>query len=376
MADDMRDKFAKAAPQKPGWDSVETVIRDDRQQNPDESADAAPPLRVVPFGGNLELGTIPTTILDPAHHGSPRDPGDDPPARREAPRQPPPPARYSRAADHSYDAPLPQHKGKIIVMFGCRGGAGATMLAVNVGAGLARAGKSVCVVDFDLQLGDVFVALDLEASTSISGLARDAGNLDTAALRRRMVRHDSGLYCLSQTGRLDDVDPDLSERMPALLEMLQEHFDYVIIDGVRDFGDHALAALDAADKIALVLTQDVQAVRRAARVSQVFRRLGYPDKKIHLVLNRHTGKAHVDEHEIERVLAMPVSATIRNDYPRMQKALDEGSLLHDVARGTGVARDVERAARSLLVDPQRRQRDPEDDLDEKPGFFARLFGRR
>jgi len=250
------------------------------------------------------------------------------------------------------------------------------MLAVNVGAGLARAGKSVCVVDFDLQLGDVFVALDLEASTSISGLARDAGNLDTAALRRRMVRHDSGLYCLSQTGRLDDVDPDLSERMPALLEMLQEHFDYVIIDGVRDFGDHALAALDAADKIALVLTQDVQAVRRAARVSQVFRRLGYPDKKIHLVLNRHTGKAHVDEHEIERVLAMPVSATIRNDYPRMQKALDEGSLLHDVARGTGVARDVERAARSLLVDPQRRQRDPEDDLDEKPGFFARLFGRR
>jgi pilus assembly protein CpaE len=159
--------------------------------------------------------------------------------------------------------------------------------------------------------------------------------------------------------------------MPALLAMLQEHFDYVIVDGVRDFGDHALAAMDVADKIALVLTQDVQAVRRAARVAQLFRRLGYPEKKVHVILNRHSSKAHVDESEIERVLNLPVSECIRNDYPRMRKALDEGSLLHDVARGTGVARDVERAAKSLLGDPQRREPVPE----ERPGFFARLFGR-
>jgi pilus assembly protein CpaE len=245
------------------------------------------------------------------------------------------------------------------------------MLAVNAAAQLAQKGSSVCLVDLDLQLGDVFVALDLEANTSISALAREAGNLDAAALKRRMVRHDCGVYCLSQTGRLDDVDPELAEKMPALLSMLQAHFDYVVVDGVRDFGDHALAAMDAADTIALVLTQDVQAVRRAARVAQLFRRLGYPDKKVHVVLNRHSPRAHVDEGEIERVLDLPVSACIRNDYPRMHKALDEGSLLMDVARGSGVARDVERTARSLLAEPQRRERDP----DEKPGFFARLFAR-
>jgi Flp pilus assembly CpaE family ATPase len=364
MSDDMRDKYAQAQ-SAPGWESVDTVIRDDGHGEQDP-----PSLRVVSFSGGLEPQTIPT-----GHVIQPVPPEQRDPPRAARPRHTARTPRVSPAelTDRSYpgDLPAPSHKGKIIVVFGCRGGAGATMLAVNTAAQLARGGRNVCVVDLDLQLGDVFVALDLEANTSISALAREAGNLDAAALKRRMVRHDSGVYCLSQTGRLDDVDPELSEKMPALLAMLQEHFDYVIVDGVRDFGDHALAAMDVADKIALVLTQDVQAVRRAARVAQLFRRLGYADKKVHVVLNRHSTKAHVDEAEIERVLNLPVSACIRNDYPRMRKALDEGSLLMDVARGTGVARDVERTARSLLVDPQRREREPE----EKQGFLARLFGR-
>lgn len=365
MSDDMRDKFAQAS-QNPGWDSVDTVIRDEGQGEA-----ASPNLRVVSFSGGLDPQTIPTGMQiapTPAAERERHERHDrQAPARHTA--RTPRVAAAELSYDHSYDLPAPANKGKIIVVFGCRGGAGATMLAVNSAAQLARTGRNVCVVDLDLQLGDVFVALDLEANTSISSLAREAGNLDAAALKRRMVRHDSGVYCLSQTGRLDDVDPELPEKMPALLTMLQEHFDYVIVDGVRDFGDHALAAMDVADKIAMVITQDVQAVRRAARVAQLFRRLGYPDKKVHVVLNRHSAKAHVDEGEIERVLNLPVSACIRNDYPRMRKALDEGSLLHDVARGSGVARDVERAAKSLLVDPQRRERDP----DEKAGLFARLF---
>lgn len=373
--DNMRDKPA-FAPQ--GFDSVDTVIHEQNQEEQQR------PLRAVPkFGGNLDPQTLPTHILHQPEieerQRSREERRDDerqapppPPARRE----PPPPARYSRRAEeYSQDESLPQNRGKVIVVFGCRGGAGATMLAVNTASQLARQGRSVCLVDLDLQLGDVFVALDLEANTSISSLAREAGNLDTAALKRRLVRHDSGMYCLSQTGRLDDVDEDLHERIPGLIDMLREHFDYVIIDGVRDFGDHALAAMDQADKIALILTQDVQAVRRAARVAQLFRRLNYPEKKIHLILNRHTSKSAVDEREIERVLSLPVTATIRNDYQRMQKALDEGSLLHDVARGTGVARDVEKVARSLLTEPTRRQVDP-GDSEEKTGFFSRIFGRR
>jgi pilus assembly protein CpaE len=349
----MRDDRAK-----PSWDSVDTVIRDSGESYPSPHK-ASPPLRVVNnFSGNLEPQTTPNAAL-PSFEPEP------------APAPVVPRAAKSSAAYEPEPAAGP--KGKIIVVFGCRGGAGATMLAVNVAHSLARGGKSVVVVDLDLQLGDVFVALDIEASTSIAALARDAAGYDDAGLRRRLARHDSGIYALSQVGRLDDVDPELPERIPKLLGKLAECFDYVVIDGVRDFGDHALAAMDVADKIAMVVTQDVQAVRRASRVAQLFRQLGYAERKIHVILNRHTPKATVDEREIERVLTLPISAAVRNDYPRLKKALDEGSLLNDTARGSGVHRDVERVARALLGDPQRHE--PVLDHDEEPGFFARIFRR-
>jgi pilus assembly protein CpaE len=341
-----------------GWDTVETIIREESNRAPRRTPPPPPPLplKVVPyapFSGTIDPQTTPFGVAPPTPR--PVMPvGSAPQVAVPAP----------------VERPLPQKRGKLLVFFGCRGGAGATMLSVNVASSLARAGASVCVVDLDLQLGDVFVALDLEPNTSIAGLAREMDALDAAALRRRLVRHDSGVYALSQTGRLDDVDPELVERLPALLTFLLGHFDYVVADGVRDFGDCALPVLDMADRIALVLTQDVQAIRRAARVTQLFRKLGYPEQKVQMVVNRHSSKAPVEESEIERVLSMPIVATVRNDYARLRQSLDEGALLHDIARTAPVTYDVEQVARALFSESR-----PRPPAEPRRGFLARLLGR-
>jgi len=233
----------------------------------------------------------------------------------------------------------PAVQGKVLVMFNCRGGAGATSIAVNTAHALVRRRKSVCIVDLDMQLGDVFVALDLKPETSIAALAREASTIDAAALRRRLARHDSGIFALTQIGHIDDVDPSLVERIPALISTLTDHFDYVLIDGVRDFGDYALSVLDMADEIAMVLAQDVASVRRAARAITLFRRLGYSDSKLKVILNRWTRKAQVSNDEIARALRLSVSAKIRNDYKRVHGALNQGALIANVAPGSGVAKD-------------------------------------
>lgn len=255
-------------------------------------------------------------------------------------------AMAQQTAERVMAAPdsTPAHAGRVIVMFSCRGGAGATSLAVNTAASLARSGKSVCVVDLDLQLGDVFVALDLDANTSLAALAREASTIDQSALKRRLARHDSGVYALSQAGQVDDVDGALIERLPALLATLAGHFDYVIVDGVRDFDDYALTVLDMADHIAMILTQDVASVRRAARAITLFRRLGYSDAKVDLVLNRYRRRAAVSEVDVLRALGLSVKATVRNDFKRMQRAFDEGALVNDIARGKGVAKDLDELA--------------------------------
>jgi pilus assembly protein CpaE len=230
-------------------------------------------------------------------------------------------------------------RGALTVVFGCRGGSGATTLAINTAAQLVRTGRTVCLVDLDLHLGDLFVALDLEAQTSLAAVAREAGSLDAASLRRRVAQHASGVCALTQAGHVDDLDSSLPSHLPALLDALRAHFDHVIVDGVRDFNDAALPALEAATSVLVVVTQDVPSVRRAARALGILRRLGVDDTRCRLVVNRAVRGAAIDDVAIERALSLKVAARVREDG-RVAKALDDGVLLLDVARTRKITTDI------------------------------------
>jgi pilus assembly protein CpaE len=204
------------------------------------------------------------------------------------------------------------------------------------------------VLDLDLQLGDVCTALDLASPTSLSAVAREAHTLDAVSLRRRLAQHGSGVCALSQAGHVDDLDPQLASRMPQLLTTLRANFDHVVVDGVRDFGDLSLAALEVATRILLVVTQDVPSVRRAARVLTLLAHLGIDDSKVAVVINRSVRRAAIDDSAIERALAKPIAARVREDG-RVPESLDAGALLVDVARSRPIVDDI--AAVTALCRP-------------------------
>jgi len=252
--------------------------------------------------------------------------------------------RAPRAASTT-PAPLAQTspRGELTVVFGCRGGAGSTTLAVNTAAALVRSGKTVCIVDLDLQLGDVCVALDLEPQTSLASVAREVHALDGTSLRRRLAQHGSGVCALTQVGHVDDLDAALPARLPGLLDTLRQHFDHVIVDGVRDFGDVALAALEAATRILVVVTQDVPAVRRASRVITLLGRLAIEESRCSLIVNRAARRASIDDAAIERALGLPIAGRVREDA-KVAEALDAGALLVDIARSRTIVEDIARVA--------------------------------
>jgi pilus assembly protein CpaE len=271
--------------------------------------------------------------------------------------------------------PLPQRRGEIMAMFSARGGVGTTTVAINTAARLAARGSEVVIVDLSLELGDVFVALDLESVTSLSAVARDAGRLDGSTLRRRLVRHSSGVWAIGQDGNVDDLADDLPERLPGLLQLLAQHFDYVIIDGLRSFSDTAVAALDCATRIHLVLGQDVMSVRRAAKAITLFRRLGYGDGRLQLAVSRMNKKSPVTGFEIERALGVAIAATFRDDGKQIQAALDAGALLSHMA-AKGISEDIARFAASLEADKRQTAARAESTIEPSSGiagFFRRLF---
>jgi MinD-like ATPase involved in chromosome partitioning or flagellar assembly len=296
-------------------------------------------------------------------------PGSMPPCA--APAAPPPapmpyPAPATSAPITSPPAPMPaasreeqaapaDRAGEVVVFFGCRGGAGSTTLATNLAGSLARSGRQVCIIDLDLQLGDVAVVLDIDDqnAATLAAVAREVEVLEEAVLKRRLARHESGLFVLAQGFQLEEVDGALPQRIPALLDLLRRYFDVIVVDGVRDFADVSLAALDAADQVILVTTQEVAAVRRATRAIEISRRLGYREQKLQVVVNRYQ-RSGVPIEEVERALGQGVAARVANDYKTAVRAQNQGALLSDVAARKRVSRDVGALARSITAVLRRR----------------------
>ena len=176
---------------------------------------------------------------------------------------------------------------QVTAFFPAKGGMGATSLATHLAGALARQGRRVCLVDLDFELGDVLSFLDMKGTYTLADVAANTHRLDRELLDASVPRHASGVWVLSQCDAVADGERLDPGAVAGVLRFLRRHYDHVVVDGLRDFGDLAFAALDVATRIALVVTQEVPAVRSAQRCAAYFGQLGYDSGRLLLLVNRY-----------------------------------------------------------------------------------------
>lgn len=241
-----------------------------------------------------------------------------------------------------------QGGGAVHAVFAAKGGVGATTLATNLAGALQARGAQTCLVDLNVAMGDVLAFLDLAGGYSLSELVKNLGRLDPALLETSLLRHGSGIRVLAQSHRLDEAERLDGTVVGAALGFLRQHFGAVVVDGLRSFDELALAALDASDRILLVVTQEIPAVRDARRCVDLLRRLGCEDK-VTVVVNRHRKGLQIDDAVVTDTIGLPVAAVVANDYPAVIQAVNRGALLADEAPRAQVTRDV--AALAAMLAP-------------------------
>ena len=181
---------------------------------------------------------------------------------------------------------------------------------------------------------------------------------------RSAIDERSGLSLIAQDGRINEIGLVTPDRLPKFFEAVKAQHDLVVIDGVRSFSDHAVTAMDCADKILLVMTQDIPAFRSARKVISLMKRLDYGRGKVQLIVNRHQKRGMLSIDEIEEYLDYPVTEVLPNDFKFASSLIEQGALAHDVNLKHTVTVGYDRLARRLLsleVDRAKRS------------FFAQLF---
>lgn len=234
------------------------------------------------------------------------------------------PQQAGRAAPVA--APSAAREGNVVVVFGPKGGIGTTTLAVNLAIGLQQkfTDARVILVDGSLQFGDVGVLLNLPPGRNITDLVDTINDLDPDSIDTVALAHTSGAKVVLAPPRPEMADLLQADHLKRILDEMRLNYDYIIVDTATVINDLVLTALDLADRIVLLTTPDIPAIKNARLFFEITDALNYPPNKIMLVVNKIDRRTGITAQMIEDNIKHPVVGQI---------PLDEATVLNSINRG-------------------------------------------
>src|SRR5207248_8541991 len=148
-------------------------------------------------------------------------------------------------------ASVPASASTVFTIASATGGCGKTFFATNLAYFLHQhTGKKTCIIDLDLQFGEVSTALRLRPRYSIADLlAREEEGGDMVShLEEFMVTHDTGVAVLPAPKDPTDADRIHPTDVTKVLEAARTKFDYVVVDTPSQLSEVVLAAFDLSNR--------------------------------------------------------------------------------------------------------------------------------
>jgi pilus assembly protein CpaE len=287
------------------------------------------------------------------------------------------PQASSQAAPLPAPAVIPSRQpGTVYTTSSATGGCGKTFLATNLAYFLAHhTGRKTCIIDLDLQFGEVTTALRLRPRYTIfDALQReDTDEADlTAHIDEYMVTHETGFSVLAAPKEPSEADHIASPDVTRVIEAARSRFDYVIVDTPAALTEVVLAAFDLSDVLYTMATLDLPSVRNMGVFLNQLERLKIPADNIKLILNKAERDVGIDVDQVTRLFPKQFSAVL--PYAReVSRSINLGMPVIASSPTAEISRLMNSGLRELLP------LDLQDRVEEvRPGgrgFFSRVFNR-
>lgn len=237
-----------------------------------------------------------------------------------------------------------RQQGRIITVSSAKGGSGKTVLATNLALVLNRIPDTkVCLVDADLQFGDVCLVLQLEPRFTMVNAAHELHHLDAELLDSLLTEHPTGLKVLAAPLEPAFADDITTAGLMQMLDVLRESYDYIIVDTAAMLDELILSLIEKSDDILMLVDMDLPSVKNAKLALETLRLLKFSTSNVQLVLNRSNSKAKLDNKEIEGALKMAIAASIPSDAV-VAASVNEGRPVVETDPKSKVAKGFESVA--------------------------------
>ncbi len=185
------------------------------------------------------------------------------------------------------------HSGVIIPVHGLAGGAGATMLAVNLAWELANIEKKsdtkVCLIDLDFQFGTASTYLDLPRREAVLEMLTDTEAMDSDAFNQALLTYEDKLHVLTSPTDMIPLDMITPEDIERILEMARLNFDYVVVDMPTTMVEWSQTVLEKSHVYFALIELDMRSAQNTLRLKRALQSEDLPFEKLRFVLNRAPG---------------------------------------------------------------------------------------
>jgi len=210
--------------------------------------------------------------------------------------------------------PTERESGQIITVTSAKGGSGKTVMATNVALLLNRLpDKKVVLVDADLQFGDVCLLLQVEPRFTMVNAAHELHHLDPEMLDSLLTEHPTGLKVLAAPLEPAFADDITTAGLMQMLDVLQETYDFVVVDTASMLDELILSLIEKADDVLMIVDMDLPSLKNAKLALETLRLLKFSTSNVKLVMNRSNAKNKLNNKEIEAALKMEISASVPSD---------------------------------------------------------------
>ncbi len=228
----------------------------------------------------------------------------------------------ARATDHA-------NAGRFISFVHVSGGVGATTLAVNSAATIAKSGLAggVCLLDLDIQYGNVASLLDITKGSPVDALIEDPAHLDREMFDSVLVHHDSGIEVMTAPRMPFALGSYRSDMVDNLIHLAKRRFSVVIADLPVALAPWTDVVLRQSSVIFVVCTPTVAAVHRLTQFLRLMEREGLNELPFRIVLNRYqssSSEAEISAPKFASGVGRAVDYTVLEDYRLVSSSQNHG----------------------------------------------------
>lgn len=234
------------------------------------------------------------------------------------------------------------------------GGSGATTVATHLAAALAaHFGRphSACLIDLDIQFGNVGASLNKTGKTTVVDLLEAGNRLDAEFLRSATIESGRGFDIVVAPDPITPLEMVDVDHLLHLLTIARQEYGAVLVDLPANWTNWTLSTVLSATDIILVTELTIAGLRQAKRRLELFDTVGIARSRVRVVVNRVEKRLFrtIGVDEVKRTLGHPVYATLAADPGALGTAQDQGLMAWEANRKSKFASDISTLAVQLAT---------------------------